>query len=140
MFFERIHDAWKAGVDWCGGPKALGAKLWPSMAPDDAGRKLRACLNPDRNEKLSEDERMQLLAIFREKGFHGVVHFMCDKLAYERPNIVAPKTAAQALAEQIAYHAREMQRLADEHAVALAEAGQKVGAQAIVELVKATSR
>lgn len=94
LFFETIYDAYKAGVDICGGPKKLGARLWPTLDPEDAGRKVRACINPERNEKFSEDERLALLRIFRENGFHGVMHFIADAAHYDRPRTIEPEDQA----------------------------------------------
>jgi hypothetical protein len=94
LFFETIHDAYKAGVDFCGGPKKVGAMLFPEKSPEEAGRMVRACINPERSEKFSEEQRLLLLRIFREAGFHGVMHFLADSAHYERPRTIEPEDQA----------------------------------------------
>lgn len=94
LFYEDIYSAYRSGIEHCGGAKRVGQRLFPEKSPDAAGHYLMACINPARNEKMSEEQRLLLLKIFRENAFHGAMYFLCDDVMYERPRTVEPEDEA----------------------------------------------
>jgi hypothetical protein len=55
MLAESFNDALIECVKAAGGSKAVGVALWPAMGVEAAQRRLLACLNPERNEKLGPE-------------------------------------------------------------------------------------
>jgi hypothetical protein len=68
LWHETRLDALAADVQASGGPKKVGHRLWPALDPSIAAAKLRACLNPEQAQKLSDDEEDLVMEI---AGAHG---------------------------------------------------------------------
>lgn len=100
MLAESLNDALIEAVKACGGSKVVGVALWPAKGIEAAQRSLLACLNADRNEKLSPDELMLIFRMARERGFHGAMHFFCADLSYSQPNPIDPKDEVAELLRQ----------------------------------------
>lgn len=100
MLAESLNDALIEAVKACGGSKAVGVALWPAKGVEAAQRSLLACLNADRNEKLSPDELMLILRMARERGFHGAMHFLCADLSYSQPTPIDPRDELTELLRQ----------------------------------------
>lgn len=83
LFYESILEALKGIVVHAGGNKAVGARLRPLKAPEQAGRWLADCLNPHREERLDPDDFLALLRIGREIGFHGAMNYIAGESGYE---------------------------------------------------------
>ena len=90
-FFEDINDALKEAVRALGGVKQVGALLWPEVAPDTAGNKLRDCLNDGRREKLSPEQFIFILRKAREAGYHSAMEYVATECGYSKPVAVDPK-------------------------------------------------
>ncbi|MBT2326086.1 hypothetical protein J7E62_27535 [Variovorax paradoxus] len=88
---ETFNDALIECVKKAGGSKVVGKDLWPAMEIESAQRKLLACLNADRHEKLSPEEVLFVLRKAREKGHHGGFAFMAEDLGYAEPVPVEPR-------------------------------------------------
>lgn len=82
---ETIDEAIQEVVRACGGNKQIGARLWPELPLEQAGNKLRDCLNPDRREKLSPEQVVFLLRLGREHGAHAGLAFICHDCGYAEP-------------------------------------------------------
>jgi hypothetical protein len=95
LFVESIYDALRAIVNHVGGPKTVGAALWPAKSVDDARRQLLDCLNPERHEKLDPDQLVLLFRMGREAGFHVSKHFFDTETGY-LPSTPADPTEEQA--------------------------------------------
>ncbi len=91
MLPESLNDALIEAVKACGGSKAVGASLWPAKGVEAAQRSLLACLNPDRNEKLSPDEVLHIERMAREKGCHVIAQYRNATLGYAEPVPVDPQ-------------------------------------------------
>lgn len=91
MFFEDIEDALREVVRCAGGPKVVGAKLWPEIDPDKAGRRLSDCLNDTRREVLSPSQVMLLLKIGRQIGCHAAINFIARESGYGDPSPMEPE-------------------------------------------------
>jgi hypothetical protein len=83
LFVESIYDALKSIVQQLGGPKTVGAVLWPAKSVEDARRLLLDCLNPDRAEKLDAEQIVMLFRMGREINFHVAKHFFDMTTGYQ---------------------------------------------------------
>lgn len=91
LLHESITDALREVVQACGGPKKVGAMLWPELPIDQAAGKLRDCLNPDRREKLSPEQTVLLARMGREVGCHALMVFMARECGYADPSPIEPE-------------------------------------------------
>lgn len=62
--------------------KACAAYLFPERKPESAYARLKACLNPDKDERLTLG---QIVALCKFCGAFDALHFMADELEHERP-------------------------------------------------------
>lgn len=88
---ESFNDALIECVKACGGSKVVGLELWPAKGVEAAQRQLLACLNPDRNEKLSPDETLHVMRLARAKGCHVAMSHLATELNYAEPVPIEPK-------------------------------------------------
>ena len=91
MLPESLTDALIEAVKACGGSKAVGVALWPAKGVEAAQRQLLACLNPDRQEKLSPDELLHVLRLARDRGCHVGMQYIAHALSYAEPVPVEPR-------------------------------------------------
>ena len=84
-FYDGPEDALKAAVQHPGGPKVVGALLWPDKSPDSARTRLLDCLNTSRAERLDMTEAMFILRKAKEKGFHTAFAWLAGEVGYEAP-------------------------------------------------------
>jgi len=115
--FDGINEALVGAVKALGGSKAVGAQLWPDLAPDQAQRKLLDCLNPERPAHLTPEQTVLVLRLARRKGYHAAVGWLLDELGY------APTTPVEPV-DQVA----ELQRQFIEAAGVLAQLGERINA------------
>lgn len=101
MHFDTINEALIACVKASGGSKAVGAVMWPDVAPDQAQRKLLNALDESRPEKLSPTQALLILKMARQKGFHEGIGFVLDSLAYAPTTPIDPKDEAADLMRQV---------------------------------------
>lgn len=118
MTYETLNDALIDCVKACGGSKTVGAALWPAKGVEVAQRQLLACLNPDRNEKLSPDELLFILSMSRAKGCHVGMNHIASVTSYAEPVPVSKEDAADQLKREfieatnkLAAMAQQIQRL-----------------------------
>src|SRR6478735_7963980 len=83
LFHETFLDALRGIVERAGGAKAVGSKLRPSKAPDEAGRWVLDCLNHSRAERFAPDDVLHLLRIGHEVGYHGAMTFIGQETGYQ---------------------------------------------------------
>lgn len=103
MFYDTYEDAIRDCVMALGGFKKVGSMLWPAMPADDAGRKLSACLNTDKREKLDLGELRLIRVEARKAGVHVLAAYEMRDAGYADPQPVAPEDeAAQLQREYIA--------------------------------------
>ena len=116
LFHDDFNDSLLNLVKALGRGKLdpVAKQLWPTKP--NSGRWLSDCLNPDREAKLAPEEVVALLVMGREAGIHWAMHKLCEIIGYVPPEIAAPKTPRQILAEQRLANAVEAKRLADEEA------------------------
>lgn len=112
---ETIYEALIEAVKACGGTKVVAPRLWGESRNNDdlilKAKKLATCLNPERNEKLSLDEVVQIMRMARERGHHGVMTFLSAELGYAPPQPIEPRDElADLLRQVLAYRELEAKR------------------------------
>lgn len=100
MLHESLTDVLIECVKACGGSKAVGVALWPAKGIEAAQRQLLACLNSDRNEKLSPEEVLHIAKLAREKGCHAYAEWVAHDLGYSKPNPIDPEDELAELLRQ----------------------------------------
>jgi len=113
LMHETISEALAEIVKAAGGYKPVGCRLWPEMAADHAGNKLRDCLNHDRREKLSPDQVILLLKIGREIGVHSAIHFMARECGYTDPAPIDPEDERNQLMREFIDAQKSMQQMVE---------------------------
>jgi hypothetical protein len=91
MFYETYEDAIRDTVTALGGFKRTGAMLWPAMPADDAGRKLAACLNTEKREKLDLGELRLIRHAARKAGVHILASYENRDAGYAEPQPLVPE-------------------------------------------------
>lgn len=113
MLPESLNDAYVEAVKALGGSKAVGHALWPPKGIEAAQRHLLACLNPDRNEKLSPEEALQLERMARARGCHVVADYRARELGYAPPVPIEPEDERAKLEREFVEAVKQMQRMSD---------------------------
>ncbi|GMG89644.1 hypothetical protein Cmtc_08640 [Cupriavidus sp. TKC] len=109
LFYESVYDALGEVVRAAGGMKKVGAMLWPEKSADDAGARLKDCLNPDRREKLDPEQVAFLRRLGRQIGCHALVNFEAHDAGYEQPKPVNSEEQARRLVDVIAQQQAQLQ-------------------------------
>ncbi|NII54375.1 hypothetical protein [Luteibacter sp. SG786] len=103
IVYETYEDAIRDAVTALGGFKKVGSMLWPAMPADDAGRKLSACLNTEKREKLDLGELRLIRHAARAQGIHTLMFYEARDSGYAEPTPVTPEDEnAQLMREFIA--------------------------------------
>ena len=103
LFHDTYEDAIRDTVMSLGGFKKTGSMLWPAMPADDAGRKLSACLNTEKREKLDLGELRLIRREARKLGVHILASYEMRDAGYAEPQPINPEDeAAQLQREYIA--------------------------------------
>ena len=97
LFYDTYEDAIRDCVTALGGFKRVGSALWPAMPADDAGRKLSACLNTDKREKLDLGELRLIRREARKAGIHILAHYEARDAGYSEPQPLNPEDEAAQL-------------------------------------------
>ena len=88
---EYAEDALTDLVKALGGPKAVGHKLMPDLALDDARRQVDGWCDRESKYKPSLSQLVWLISEGRRVGCHSLMHFLADECGYEKPEPVDPK-------------------------------------------------
>jgi hypothetical protein len=78
--------------------KELAGYLFPHLKPDSAYSRLRACLNPEKDERLTLG---QVIAAMKFCESYEPLLFVCDETLHARPTRVSPKDEEVKLVEAI---------------------------------------
>lgn len=106
LWYDTDADAINSAITSSGKTfKQVAAALWPSMKMDSAYARLKNCLNPTKDEKLSFSE---VIFICRETGQLDPIFYACDELSLHRP---APKAPADEKAELLLSIQRQQAQL-----------------------------
>lgn len=82
-FFEGPEDALREAVRALGGPKKVGAMLWPDKQIDAAARLLTDCLNSGRAEKLELTQTIFILRAAHDVGYHAAFLWLASEMGYD---------------------------------------------------------
>jgi hypothetical protein len=79
--------------------KVVGKHLFPEIVDaEEAGRRLSDKLNPNRRDRLSDEQERFIMRKAREaRGFSAALAFICDDVGFERPKALDPKDEAREL-------------------------------------------
>ena len=91
LMHESITDAIREVIQAAGGPKKVGAMLWPDQPADHAAGRVRDCLNADRRERFTPDQVMFILRIGRECGCHSLINYISRESGYADPQPIEPE-------------------------------------------------
>lgn len=101
LFHETVEDAAREVIHAAGGPKVVACLLWPDKAPEAAHRLLLACLNEDRQERLSPGHLLMLMRIGRQKGSHALMNHIAAESGYQATPVEPEDERAQLQREYI---------------------------------------
>ncbi len=108
---ESLNAALIECVKAAGGSKVVGHKLWPEKTVDAAQRHLLACMNEDKQERLSPEHLLMVLRLARERGHHGGVAYILSDLGYAPTTPIEPKDEAAELTRQASELLEGLQRV-----------------------------
>lgn len=108
LFFEDEYEALNLMISNSEkSVKELAGFLFPHMKVDSAYARLKACLSPDRDERLTFG---QIIAAMRFCECYEPLMFACDETFHARPDRRAPEDEEVRLVEAINGAAEVMQK------------------------------
>ena len=87
--------------------KELAAYLFPDMKPESAYAKLKACVNPNGDERLKFG---QIIAAMNFCGSFEPLQYACDQTLHARPPRITPEDEERRQIEVIESTGRTLQR------------------------------
>jgi hypothetical protein len=89
LFYDDEFDALAQTIANSEKPfKQCAGFLFPHLKPESQYARLKACLNAEKDERLTLG---QIIALCRFCGTYDALHFMADELDHERPAKRAPE-------------------------------------------------
>lgn len=88
--------------------KQVAAAMWPHMKVDSAYARLKACVNPEKDEKLDIGEIRHLCLV---TGRFEPLYWLCDELNHARPPQRAPKDKQAELVQAYIATAETLKKL-----------------------------
>lgn len=99
LFYEDEYEALQLMVSSSGkSVKEIAAFLWPAMKPESAYAKLKACLNPKGDERLSFG---QVIALAKFCNQFDPLMYFCDETLHARPDRKTAEDESVKLVETI---------------------------------------
>lgn len=107
LFYESYDQALRDDVKSLGGLKVVGKWFFAEKDPEAAGRALADRLNPERRERLSDEQERMIMRRAREsRGFSAALCFIRDDTEFERPKARNPEDERVKLQREILEAAR----------------------------------
>lgn len=108
LFYEDEYEALQLMASGSGKSiKEVAQFLWPAMKPESAYAKLKSCLNPKGDERLSFGQVIALAKFCNQ--FDALLYF-CDETLHARPDRKTPEDESVKLIETIERSADTMQK------------------------------
>lgn len=108
LFYDDEYDAFAQMVaNSDKSAKELAVYLFPHLKPESAYARLKACLNPEKDERLTFG---QIIAAMRFCGQFDPLYYACDETLHSRPARTAVEAQEIALTDTIASAAGTLQR------------------------------
>ena len=108
LFYDDEYEALALMVSNCPkGAKALAGFLFPHLKPDSAYARLKSCLNPDRDERMTFG---QIIAAMRFCDSYEPLLYACDETQHKRPERVVLDEQKSELARTIADASETLRR------------------------------
>ncbi len=108
LFYEDEFDAIASAIGESGKAfKEVAAFMFPDLKPDSAYARLKVCLNPEGDQKLTFGQVVRLMK-FLER-YDPLMH-ACDETWHARPDRKAPKDEKVKLVEAINGASETLQR------------------------------
>ena len=99
LFYEDEYEALNLMVSNSGkSAKELAVFLFPHLKMDSAYARLKSCLNPEKDERLTFG---QIIAAMNFCGRYDPIAFACDETQHQRPERKAPHEDEVRLVEAI---------------------------------------
>lgn len=114
LWHDSLEEAQQAAVIAIGGPKKVGAMLWPTMKITDAARKLNHCLDPERPEKLSAGEFELLGQCAREASCHTIMAYLARRWGYQKPLPIQPEDEQAKLMRDFIAMGKQMEKISEQ--------------------------
>lgn len=116
LFYESMLDAVGVVVLALGGPQEVGKRLWPTLK--SSTQRVRDCLNPNRDEKFSLEELVQLARWGRDAGCHAIASYFNAEAGYAPPVAVAPAEEKAELERMAIESVKQFKHLVDRYEAA----------------------
>lgn len=108
LFYDDEFDAIATAIGNSGKPfKIVAAHMFPDMKPESAYARLKECVNPTGDQRLSFGQVVRLMAFCEQ--YDPLLH-ACDETLHARPDRKAPEDEAINLMEAINSAANTMER------------------------------
>ena len=109
LYYEDGREALRHVIENGKGYKPTAHHLWPSMNPDSAYARLKACVKSEGDQKLEFDEVIAVM-LFNDR-FDALMH-ACDQAHHDRPARRAPEDRQAALLVQFNQSVEDLKDLA----------------------------
>jgi len=90
--------------------KEVAVYLFPHLKMESAYGRLKACLNPDKDERLTFG---QIITMCRFCGRFDALYYMADELEHEQPKLKEPEDKDSLLMQQFIEAKRGLEKIAE---------------------------
>lgn len=108
--FDSAEEATNAAIVRSGKEfKQVAQAVFPSLAAQSAYARLKSCLNPEKDEKLSADEH---LFVANFCGEYDYLYYSAGKCHHSLPQPIAPQDEQAELQRRVVSAVEDLKRLA----------------------------
>lgn len=111
LFYDDEFEAIRASIESGKGYKATATFLWPTMKPESAYARLKACTNSHGDQHLRYGE---VVALMRFNGTDDALMWACDETDHDRPARRAPADKVSELVAEFNRQAESLKGLASQ--------------------------
>lgn len=110
---SQIQEAIGQSVDAAGGPAVVGPLLWPEKDRKSATLLMRACLDPNRRERVSPSQMLQIFKLARATGCTVGMDCLLSEIGCERSHFLTPEQELADLQRAYIHTVQVQSELAD---------------------------